>query len=194
MVTSFDIKSYLNEENRKDLEFHRVHCVIGKILREKFEGKRLTRNIVRYLEAALTVDGKAPVIAYACPSPGECGTASVQVWGTASWPTYNERVIFFIGQVTPPHDEKYKGHCIGEIHADGFEEHDIAHGQAALDRIAERSRLLNDEVTIQRFVSQIEALKRAWDELHALTQEGAPGEILYHKLSDWTRHLTRSES
>jgi hypothetical protein len=160
------LRDYLRRQQADDRLGVAIHKTIAEALK-KFEGKKLTKRssdaIRAALEARTDLFPTKPICYF--PHPGE-----VHIWGKSS----DERRTVYICPQTWPGNTSFHGSHVGEFHLAGFEYSDLCHGQAAEERIAERTLWLDPAYNdrLESIAAKIEAIRTAWTELEALEFDG----------------------
>ena len=161
-ITPEDIKTIVRANYNREATYITVHDLIARILREKYQGKKLTKRIEDQVKGALEkakFDGElragAPVVSFT-----KDGTLShLSIWGIRHAEDFSKRMYIFLG---------YNGE-IDNYDAATFEEHDARNGRAAKERNAERSKLLSSEAELAFLAELVNKIRHAKTELKVLT-------------------------
>lgn len=130
------LRARLEKDQQDDEIGHQIHLAIKATL-QQFEGKKLTKRFTDKATEAIK-----PLFPGQHPSISWTGPDKCSVWVNPQI-AFDNRLIFYVAGGYQPTEPVYHGHWIGECHAEGFEQTDACHGQAALTRIAQRKALLN---------------------------------------------------
>lgn len=150
------IRAAVQESIEQEAKAIVIHDAIASLIREKYEGKKLTQRFANDLRTRLGYS-ENPIVRYAI----EYGMPRVQIWGRETpWESFNDSPTF------------YMRNPIATL-AD-FEASDTCHGSAARERQAQRIALLNDPKSIASLCVAGEAYQRSLKTINeALEFEGA---------------------
>lgn len=165
-MTTLEIVQSLRADLQKAYEeedlAHKIHLIIAETLKP-LEGKKLTKRFTNKLTAAINAAKlfpTDPVCFY--KHPGE-----LALWHHPTRP-FDQRLIFYIAHDFQPTNKSYAGHWVGESHVEGFEYSDQCHGEAAIQRNAERAQLLDaNDPTLDSLAEKVLEVRRAWGALQS---------------------------
>jgi len=160
------LRAKLEADQANDRLGHQIHLAIAEVLK-KFEGKKLTKRFTDKATEAIKAlfPEQHPICSWEHPG-------KLSFWLNNVIP-YEQRLIIYVAPTYTPTEPAYHGHWIGECHAAGFERENACYGEAAVERIAQRERLLNppvkregcQELLIDELARKIARVQEAWKQL-----------------------------
>ncbi len=157
----------LTDKLLKDLEREEMaielHEAIAGVLKEKFQGKKITRRLVTLLE---------PIVSGVLPGSHVsyheiAGMLNIQVWGGTL--KHDDTFRFFIG---------YDSQDLASYDSAVFEERDACHGKAARKRCAERAELLAGTKVLEVIADRVVKVQALQAEIAKLTDVDAVADVI----------------
>jgi hypothetical protein len=155
----------------KEHEWITTHKIIAEILAKHFNGKKITRRIVKYIKAELT---EGAVVHYST----DYDQCNIIIWGCFSW-SYDNRISHFIG---------YKGD-MDEYDPAIFEDRDARHGRAAIERNRLRSEMTDTDrpEQLDRAIARANRANAAFYELLGQSSLDTPDRWTIERQLDTTK-------
>ena len=166
--TERQIESSLREQIGRDIEVESygiaAHKALAEVLREKFNGKKLTKRIEGYFLDKFFINApelKEKAIVRYSDEHEQC---KLQVWNVCCWKSFDQRLSMFIC-----HKDK-----AGAFSPEDFESEDRCHASPAEERNKARAAFCQGEEIkrVAAIVAQMDSLRA---ELEQLTEHGKPG-------------------
>lgn len=170
------IEKQLRDKVGADMEREKwdiaAHDCLGRILRDKWEGKALNARIAKQFKEAFIPEGarEAAVVHYI----RQYGHAELAIWGIGVYHDFNSRLVMTLASEREPNEPKYLGHYLERVVSQGWEYADCCNGDAAKERQKIRFELCQGD-GLRRIAEAVHAQLAATEALEALTEHGTPG-------------------
>lgn len=182
MVIENQIRKYLDDKIKVEEAGISAHKALAAVLREKFNGKKLTKRIEGYFRDKFFVNAQELKEKALVRYSENFGMCQLQLSGIFPWDTYDKQLLMFIC---------HKGDKSEAYDPESFESEDCCHATPAEKRNASRFEFCqgDDIKRVAEIAAQMDELRA---ELESLTEFGKPGETVeYMPAIERQRSYTR---
>lgn len=164
MNTLRELVIKIQTEQKQETAGIEVHNIIAAVLRESFDGKKITRRLVTKVQERMPQGATVYWDEIA-------GTVNLKVRGYPGVHEYGYSAL--IGYNSQPTNPNVAGAYLSEYHAPAFEQTDICHGVAAIERNKARAALLADTAKLRSLAAAVDQVRAGWAVLEGI-EYGTP--------------------
>lgn len=144
------IKSALAKEIAEDELNVKLHNIVREVLAKR-DGQKITKRIETAVQQAVGEDVRVHL--------GHCGGPALYIWSGWTGVAYDNRLIISLGSEN------------GCVCLAKFEDKDICHGQAAIDRIAKCQTANTETLRLEGICASVAAIREAKAHLDSLIKD-----------------------
>lgn len=184
MNTLKELVIKIQTEQKQETAGIEVHNIIAAVLRESFDGKRITRRLVTKVQERMPQGATVYWDEIA-------GMVNLKVRGYPGMHEYGYSAL--IGYDSQPTNPKLLGAYISDYHAPAFEQTDVCHGIAAIERNKARGALLADTAKLRTLAAAVDKVRAGWAVLDGI-EYGTPehqAQFIVQRMTGLTRERSR---